>query len=430
MKNTKLITFYIAIAFIIFVASPGTGMARNSSADIEQESIDKANQFVADHNYEQAALVLEAFLAKNPDPDPNVEMIYRQLTHIYDDYLFYFDNALSSYERYLVQFPEGTFGDAFRERIAYLNERRSEWQILSDFRKIQLEGNNIPISESLKNVEAILARNENAVIAPEMQIYLGNKYFETAQYQKAREHVENYINGFDKTEKASEDKAMALKLYSDILVKQHHFGKAIQALDQAIAQGNPEENFDFAWRKSDIIKQRNMSYGLMFSLFYYILLVIGVTLIRFWRHFKLQDYSKRLTMPLFLLALISLVPVLILKITKEPEVNLMFFFDLLGLSVLSHFISRLLAPMSLRTGKWIYGLICCLHMGAASYMTYYLTVYTPVNSGPQVDLDPVNSLFLIFIWSSAAAAILINTGYAFVFSKTIHDRSGSQAMLQ
>ena len=180
----------------------------------------------------------------------NNETVYRQITHIYDNYLFNFEKALSFYEKYLDQFPEGKFAGTFRERVAYLNERRSEWQALRDFRKIQLEEDNIRIEDSLKEVETILSKSENALIAPEIHIYLANKYFETAQYQKARMHVEKYIFSFDEVSMSSTDKALALKLYSDILIKQHSFGKAIRALDQVMVLGNPGEQFNYAVKKT------------------------------------------------------------------------------------------------------------------------------------------------------------------------------------
>lgn len=364
------------IVFIILITSPGTSMAQNSSQDLEQEYRNKANQFFVDKNYETAATVLEELLAKNPDL--NNETVYRQLTLIYDNYLFNFEKALSFYEMYLVQFPEGKFASTFRERVAYLNERRSEWQALRDFRKIQLEEDNIRMKESLKEVETILSRSENPLIAPEMHIYLANKYFETTQYQKARKHAEKYINSFNKFNTSSTDKALALNLYSDILIKQHSFGKAIKALDQVMVLGNPGENYNYAVKKNNIINQRNMWYGFMLSLLYFISMVILLIPIKFWKHFNLQNYARQLVVPLLLLALISLGPVLILIITGEQEVDLRFFLSLLGLSILSLMIIRLLAPLSLKTGRLVYVLISCLQMAAASFMTYYMIVYTPV----------------------------------------------------
>lgn len=35
----------------------------------------------------------------------------------------------------------------------------------------------------------------------------------------------------------------------------------------------------------------------------------------------------------------------------------------------------------------------------------------------EVDIEPVADLIMMLIWSSAAAAILINTIYSFIFSK-------------
>ena len=69
-----------------------------------------------------------------------------------------------------------------------------------------------------------------------MHIYLANKYFEAAEYQAASEHVEDYIAGFGKDGMTNTDQALALRLYADILVKQHHISKAIRALDQAMAR--------------------------------------------------------------------------------------------------------------------------------------------------------------------------------------------------
>lgn len=378
MKKNILPYFFVSImiVFIILITSPGTSMAQNSSQDLEQEYSNKANQFIVDKNYEQAALVLEELLANNPDL--NNETVYRQLTHIYDNYLFNFEKALSFYEMYLGQFPEGKFSSTFRERVAYLNERRSEWQVLRDFRKIQLEEDNIRIKESLKEVETILSKSENALVASEMHIYLANKYFETTQYQKASMHAEKYINSFDKDSMSSTDKALALKLYSDILIKQHRFGKAIRALDQVMVLGNPGENFNYAVKKNNIINERNMWYGFMLSLLYFISLVMVLILIKFWQHFNLQNYARQLVAPFLLLALISLGPVLYLIITEEQVVDLRFFFGLLGISILSLIIIRLLAPLSLKTGRLVYVLISCLHMAAASFMTYYMIVYTPV----------------------------------------------------
>ncbi|MFC5648021.1 hypothetical protein ACFPYJ_02590 [Paenibacillus solisilvae] len=216
--------------------------------------------------------------------------------------------------------------------------------------------------------------------------------------------MEKYIKNFDKASMSNTDKALALQLYSDILVKQHRFEKAIRALDQAMELGNPRENFNYALKKSHIINQRNMLYGFMFCLLYFIAVVLLLIPIKFWRQFNLQKYAGRLATPLLLLALISLGPVLILNIIEEPEVDLRFFFGQLGLSILSLMIIKLLAPLSLKTGRLVYVLMSCLHMAAAFFMTYYRTVYTPVNTVIQADIDPVTSLFLMFIWSSVAAS--------------------------
>lgn len=411
--NSPYFFVSIMIAFIILMTSPGTSMAQSSSQDLEQEYSNQANQFFVDKNFEQAAFVLEELLAKKPDL--NNETVYRQLTHIYDNYLFNFEKALSFYEKYLVQFPEGKFAGNFRERVAYLNERRSDWQALQAFRKIQLEEDNIRIQESLKEAETILLKSENALIAPEIHIYLANKYFEAAQYQKARKHAEKYINSFDKVSMSSTDKALALKLYTDILIKQHSFGNAIKALDQVMLLGNPGEDFNYAVKKNDIINQRNMWYGFMLSLLCMISVVILLIPIKFWQHFNLQAYARQLVVPFVLLALISLVPVLILKITEEQVIDLRFFFSLLGLSILSLMIIRLLAPLSLKTGRLVYILISCLHMAAVSFMTYYMIL--TMNTTIQADIDPMAALVIILIWSSAAAATLVSTIYAFIFSK-------------
>ena len=40
-----------------------------------------------------------------------------------------------------------------------------------------------------------------------------------------------------------------------------------------------------------------------------------------------------------------------------------------------------------------------------------------VNTVIEADIDPVAALIMILFWNSAAAAILINTIYAFIFSK-------------
>lgn len=40
-----------------------------------------------------------------------------------------------------------------------------------------------------------------------------------------------------------------------------------------------------------------------------------------------------------------------------------------------------------------------------------------MNTVIEADIDPVAALFMMLIWSSAAAAILINTIYAIIFSK-------------
>ncbi|MBB3129131.1 tetratricopeptide (TPR) repeat protein [Paenibacillus rhizosphaerae] len=419
-KNTSSYFFIsIMVAFIVFISSPGTGMAQSRSADLIQEYSNKANQFIADKNYEQAALVLEELLIKKPEL--NNEMVYKQMTHIYDDYLFNFEKALSLYKKYLDQFPEGIFAGAFRERVAYLNERRSEWQVLRDFRKVQLEEDHIPIKDSLEEVETILSKNEDRLTAPEMHIYLANNYFKTADYQKASEHVEKYIKNFDKASMSNTDKVLALQLYSDILVKQHRFGKAIRALDQAMELGKPEENFTYALKKNHIINQRNMLYGFMFCLLYFITVVLLLIPIKFWRRFNLQKYAGWLVTPSLLLALISLGPVLILHLIEEPEVDLRIFFGQLGLSILSLMIIKLLAPLTSKTGRWVYVLISCLHMGAASFMAYYMTVYSGrkivMNTVIEADVDPAASLFLMLMWSSAAAALLINIIYAIILSK-------------
>src|SRR5690606_5761040 len=178
-----------------------------------------------------------------------------------DDYLFDFDQALLFYQAYLIRFPEGTFASAFQDKAAYLHARRSEWEALRSFRTIQLVEGNIPPDEILDEIEALLSHNESSVMSPAMHMYLANEYFGSSGYSMARDHVEQYLNQYDKASLSSSDKARALQLYADILVKQHHFGQAIQSLDEAIALENTNENFNAAVKRNDIASLRNMSYG-------------------------------------------------------------------------------------------------------------------------------------------------------------------------
>lgn len=121
-----------------------------------------------------------------------------------------------------------------------------------------------------------------------------------------------------------------------------------------------------------------MWYGFILSLLYFISVVILLIPIKFWQYFNLQNYARQLVAPSLLLSLISLGPVLILILTEEQVVDLRFFFGLLGLSIFSLMIIRLLTPLSLKTGRLIYVLISCLHAVTASFMTYFMIVYKPV----------------------------------------------------
>ncbi|RED55297.1 tetratricopeptide repeat protein [Cohnella lupini] len=365
----------IAIAFLLLFVSSNSCMAQDDPRDLEQDYIKRASDLLVDKNYEQAARVLEELLAKQPDL--NNETIYKQLTYIYDDYLFNFEEALSLYEKYLVRFPKGKFVDSFRERVAYLKDRRSEWQALRDFRKIMLEVDKDRILESLKEVEVILTTNENALIAPEMHRYLANSYFETKQYQKARKHMEEYVKSFDKTGISNADKALTLDLYSDILIRVHRFDMALKAQDQIKRLGNQEENGPIETKKISIKEQRTMWNGFRLSFFYFIAVMILLIPIKFWRHFAWHEF-KQLVKPILLLALLLLGPVLFLNRIGGQEIKLTFFLYLWGLSVLSLVIIKLLAPLSLRVGRTAYISISLIHMAAASFMTYYLTVYTPM----------------------------------------------------
>ncbi|NBD23033.1 tetratricopeptide repeat protein [Paenibacillus glycinis] len=421
MKKNRATYFFAIIMMIgmVFIMISGTCMAQSSSAVNEQEYRTEANQLLAAKNYKQAATVLEELLAKNPDL--NDEIVYKQLTHIYDDYLFDFDKALSFYTMYLNHFPNGTFSKDFRDRMAYLEERRSEWQALRDFRSVQSEEDNISIQDRLAKVETILSKNENASIAPEMHIYLANKYFEAAEYQAASEHAKSYIDSFGKVSMTDTDQALALRLYADILVKQHHFSKAIRALDQAIALAGPEENFNYAVKKSEIINHRNMMVGFICCLIYYLAVVGLLFPVKFWRSFHASNVFDRLVKPILLLALVSLGPVLILKIMQEPEADPRFFFWLSGLSVLSIILIQLLAPLSRKTGRLVFISMSGLHMAAALFMVYYLTVYSGkkiiMNTAIEADVDPLSSAFILLLWSSAIVTVLIYMINSFVFSK-------------
>lgn len=421
MKLNKylLMMMIVWIAFMVFVAGSSISMAQSGPAGLEQEYNMKANELMADRKYEQAASVLEELLAKQPEL--NNETVYRQLTHIYDDYLFNFDKALFFYQAYLTRFPEGTFASAFRDKAAYLHARRSEWPALRSFRAIQLE-------DGLEEVEALLSQNESSLIAPEMHNYLANKYFEISDYPLAKEHVEQYLNRYDNAGLSSSDKARALQLYADILVKQHHFGKAIHSLNRALAMENTDENFNAAVKRNDIVSLRNMSYGYTLCLLFYIAVVLLPIPIRFWEYVDLQRCASQMVRPLLLLALISLAPVLILNVIHKPGVDLRFFYVQIALSILSLLTIQLLAPLSWKTSRWLYVCISSLHMVAASFMPYYLTVFRGrkvlINAAAEFDVDPVPSLFLLLIWGSAAAAVFINAMYA---RRASHIHSGGLA---
>lgn len=418
-KRAHYVLASMVMTIITFITISGTSMAQGSSDELVKEYSNKANQFFAANDYEQAAMTLEELFAK--EPDLNNEMVYKQLTHIYDDYLFDFEKALFFYTAYLNHFPQGIFSDDFQGRIAYLNERRSDWPILQRFRRIQLEEDHMTMQAKLEEVETILSQHEDSEIAPDMQLYLANKYYETAGYQEAREHVEQYMDSFSKGVISSEDRASALQLYADILVKQHRFGKAIRAVDQAIALNVPGEDFNYALKKSGIIKQRNMLYGFIGTLLYAFVVVVSLFALRFWRHFHLRSYARQLARPLQLLGLITLGPIFTLIITREPETNIRFFCWLFGLSVFFMILTRLFAPFFMKSGRVAYISMSGLHMAAASFMAYYVTIYsgrqTSINALIEIYADPLTTLSLWLMWGSVIAVLLINAISSFVFSK-------------
>jgi tetratricopeptide (TPR) repeat protein len=373
MKKNHSVPLFLslAIAFLLLFVSSNSCMAQEDSRDLEQ----KAGNLLDAKNYEQAAAVLEELLAKQPDS--NNETVYEQLTYIYEDCLFDYEKALSFYEKYLVRFPKGKFAEDFREKAAYLTERRSEWQAMRDFRKIRLESDSSTVLESARKIEAILANNENGLIASEIRRYLANLYFEKDQYEKARKHIEAYVMSLDKIGLSDADKAPTLELYSDILIRLHRFGMALKVQDQLKSLGNQQESAHIETKKNSIKEQRTMWNGFRLSFFYFIAVMILLIPIKFWRHIVWQEY-KRLVKPILLLVLLLLGPVWFLNRYGAQEIKLTFFLYLLGLSVLSLVIMKLLAPVSFRFGRTAYILISFFHMAAASFMTYYLTVYEPM----------------------------------------------------
>ncbi|CAI6083268.1 tetratricopeptide repeat protein [Cohnella sp. JJ-181] len=421
MKKMSAPRFFALLLTIgmVFVLVSGICMAQGGSADDEQAYRDQANRLVAVKNYDEAASVLEELLAKNPNLDD--ELVYKQLTHIYDDYLFHFDKALTYYHTYLDLFPDGKFARGFIDRIAYLEERRPEWQALRAFRSVQLEEDRVPLKERLAEVEAILSKQEHAKLAPELHLYLANQYYEAADYRAAGEHAEKYISSISGAGVTNTDRASALRLYADILVKQHHYSKAIRALDQATALASPEDSFNDDLKKSEMIKHRNMWYGLIFCLIYYLSVVILLFPTRFWKSFNLRRSSNRLAKPILLLGVVSLGPVLILNIVQGPILDPRFFFWLSGFSILSTIVIKLLAPLSRKTGRLVFITMSGLHMAAAWFMAYYMTIYSGrkviTNTVIEADIDPLTSTFLILVWGSAIASLSIVMISSFVYSR-------------
>ncbi|NIK66610.1 hypothetical protein [Paenibacillus sp. BK720] len=425
MKKLLASLLMIIMAFVTF---SGVGMAQGSSEDVVRDYSNKSNQYFAAKDYLQAAITLEELLAK--EPDLNNEMVYKQLTHIYDDYLFDFEKALHVYEQYLSHFPSGIFSSEFQDRITYLKERRSEWPIMQRFRSIQLEDDHRSTQDKLEEVEAILSQHEDAELAPDMHIYLANKYFEAANYQEAREHVEQYMDYFGKASSSlsSEDQASALQLYADILVKQHRYSKAIWAVDQAIALNDSGEDFNYTLKKSGIIKQRNMLYAFVAALLYAFVVVISLISLRFWRHVHLHSHARQLVRPLQLLAVVTLGPMFTLIIKREPQTNIQFFCWLFGLSVVFLIVTKLFAPYFVKSGRVAYIAMSGLNMAAASFMAYYFTIYsgrqTRINALIEVYADPLTRLFLWLMWGSVIAVLIINASSSYVFSKKTNGSSG------
>ena len=218
------------------------------------------------------------------------------------------------------------------------------------------------------------------------------------------------------------DKALALRLYADILVKQHHISKAIRALDQAIAAASPGDRFNYAVKKSELVHHRNMMVGFICCLIYYLGIIVLLLPAKFWKYFNTSHYTDRLARPIFLLALVSLGPILILKFKQEPEVDPRYFLWLLGLSILSIIVIKLFAPLSRISGRLVFVSLSGLHMAAALFMAHYLTVYSGrkiiLNTAIEADRDPLSSTFRILIWSAATASLIIYLMYSFVYSKS------------
>lgn len=361
MKPQNITIFLFSIMVLIFTVSP----VNCTETVSERELYNQAYNLSIQKEYQKAVEMLNRLLSLYPLTMN--EDVYWKLAQIYDENLYDYQKALEVYQRYLTKFPEGRFYTNFRDRAAYLTKNQRDWDAIRDYKQISDTSYTREIKENIKMIRNLLEKYPQTAITPDIYYWLASQYQQTGQSREALTFSKKYLNTFPANGKTSNDIIIAYEQYSSILASQRQYQAAINILKETLKyQITPIE---YSENLKSLQKERRLWIGLEICVFYIVLFLFLLVMVRPWREIKFKFEPVRMVKWLMFLILGTLLPMLGVFVAGYGTWKTFY-----GLAVISSIILvliKLAAPVAGKLNRPLYLVICFFLIIAGIYLTFY-----------------------------------------------------------
>ena len=378
--STKNLTSSYLLSLILFfvILLQTSLLAKDSLKFYENELLNSANMYSLNNEHEKAAETYEKLLSLYPDTKN--EEIYRDLANIYENKLYLFSRATDIYSQYLGKFPQGRLSRQFREKLAFLQNVRQDWDVLREYRYICNTYHDRDAKENIKAMENVLRNNLDSLLAPEIYNWLSWEYHSQGNLKLAKKYVEDYIGTFSGIDRPVKEKINAYEHYVLILTELHRYKKALNILDMVYKE-EPVNFTNYGKQVNTVVKERILWYGVIISYGYIVLLTIFFAFLKPWKYEGFKFRSKLILYGIFLIIISTIIPMIIVE--KYGYGVFYSFPTLAAVGSLTLIYINLLSPLSKIYGRKIYLLLSIMLVISGLYVSFYkwdnLSIfYTPV----------------------------------------------------
>jgi tetratricopeptide (TPR) repeat protein len=352
------------LAAVLLVTAP----LRAQDAPTEQQLQQKADTALSQNDWRGAVPLLEALITKYPESKN--EQPFWDVTKLCDAYGLDHEKAITYYRLYSQRFPGGRFTARFRERLAYLEAHRQDWDALKQLAAIQAEYHKKPPAESLAAAEKLASTPLSPSASAEVSSWLASQLFKIGDLGKARTYAERYVATFPANGKGRQAHAQALQLCSKIAAKQGDYGAAIQRIEQVEAV-EPASMARLRDELRDLRFHRRSQWALYACAGYIALVVAGIAASRPWRRRWLGIRPVLTAILCGSVVLLSVVPGAVLSLRGERIPQTFWWLAVAGCA--SVVLLQVARSALARTGRVLWAVLGMIFVVAMVYSAIYMT---------------------------------------------------------